>query len=94
MYSLFDREYLGKPCLEQHQREIRQEIATRRLAQQVQTTQLRSTFVRPRLSLRHLKVLVAALVSMGMEQAGRRRNGQATTLTGPRTAREQSAAPR
>jgi len=94
MYSLLDREYLGKPCVEQHLREIRQEIATRHLAQQVQTTRLRSTFVRPGLSLRQLKVLVAALVSQGMEQAGRLRNGQATTLTGPRPAHDQSAAPR
>ena len=39
MHSLFDNVYLGKPCAEQHLREIRQEIEVERLARQVQGSQ-------------------------------------------------------
>ena len=39
MHSLFDNVYLGKPCAEQHMREIRQEIEAEQLAHQVQVSQ-------------------------------------------------------
>jgi hypothetical protein len=39
MRSLFDNVYLGKPCAEQHLREIRQAIDAERLARQVQGSQ-------------------------------------------------------
>ncbi len=39
MHSLFDNVYLGKPCAEQHMREIRQEIEAERLARQVRDSQ-------------------------------------------------------
>jgi len=39
MNSLFDNVYLGKPCAEQHLREIRQAIEADQLARRVQSNQ-------------------------------------------------------
>jgi len=62
--------------MEQHQREIREEIAARRLAQEVQGKEVRSTFDRLGLWLQQLRVRFAAPVGKRVQLTGRG-NGRA-----------------
>jgi len=69
MPSLFDNVYLGKPCADQHLREIRQDIEAERLARQVQGSQP-CPVVDPRQRLRlDLKPVIGRLWSRLVRQS-------------------------
>ena len=80
MHSIFDNEFLGKPCVEQHMREIREEIEAEQLARQVQARQLSSGIDLPQVWLHQQKVLFTALVGKAMTVTGRVKRGQDRSL--------------